>query len=121
MPTKRRIVIGDLDDVSRSVVQECLPSDHFQLVEFRENEPLVATGHVDLVVFRAAKEKDQIMEICATLRSSVGLGAPLMACVGMYDYAVVRPLLGNVVRSIIIAPFNTTEFRKKLDELDMGF
>ena len=93
MPTKRRIVIADLDDASRSIVQECLPSDHFQRVEFRENEQLGATGQVDLVIFRAAKEMKRTMEICATLRSKVGLGAPLMACVGMYANAVIRPLL----------------------------
>ena len=47
MPTKRRIVAG-LDASVRAIVNECLPSDHFDITEFDDNENMPSTAHIDL-------------------------------------------------------------------------
>ena len=56
MSAKRRIVVADLDAPIRSIVNECLPSDHFDIAEFDENASVASTAHVDLVIFCAPKD-----------------------------------------------------------------
>ena len=51
MSTRRRIVVASLDTPVRSIVNECLPSDHFDIAEFDENASVDSTAHVDLVIF----------------------------------------------------------------------
>ncbi len=121
MSTKRRIVIADLDASVRSIVNECLPSDHFDIAEFDENTSVPSTVHVDLAIFCAPKDSEQTQALCAMLRSRIGESARLLCCAGRYVYPLIRPLLGNAIQSMIITPFNARELRQKLDELDLGF
>ena len=121
MGTKRRIVVSGLDTPVRSMVNECLPSDHFDIEELDEDAGAASTSHADLVIFCAPKDLEQTQALCATLRSRVGANAPLLCCAGRYVYTVIRALLGNVVQSMIIMPFDARELRQKLDELDLGF
>ena len=121
MSTNRRIVLADLDESSRSLIAECLPPDHFELTVFKEGEGPNPPGQVDLIIFRARKEVDQNREFCALPRSQVSQGAPLLACVNQYAYAVVRPLLNEVVQGALLQPFSTASLRAKLDEMDLGF
>ncbi len=71
MSTKRRIVVAGLDPSVRSIVNECLPSDHFDIAEFDENANAASTAHIDLVIFGAPKDLEQTQALCATLRSHV--------------------------------------------------
>ena len=64
MPTKRRIVIADLDEPTRSIVNECLPHDHFEITEFDESESSASSPRVDLVIFRAPKDLEQTQAFC---------------------------------------------------------
>ncbi len=59
MSAKRRIVVAHLDAPIRSIVNECLPSDHFDIAEFDENANAASTAHVDLVIFCAPKDLEQ--------------------------------------------------------------
>ncbi len=120
MSTKRRIVVAGLDTPVRPIVNECLPSDHFDIAEFDENAGLASTALVDLVIFCAPKDLEQTQALCATLRSRIGESAPLTCCAGRYVYPLIRQLL-NAVQSMIIMPFDARELRQKLDELDLGF
>ncbi len=121
MSIKRRIVVAGLDTPVRSMVNECLPSDHFDIAEFDETASASSTDHVDLVIFCAPKNLEQTQVLCATLRSHVSQSAPLLCCAGRYVYPLIRQLLGNAVQSMIIMPFDARELRQKLDELDLGF
>ena len=56
MSTKRRIVVAGLDASVRSIVNECLPSDHFDTTEFDDNENMASTANIDLVIFCAPKD-----------------------------------------------------------------
>jgi len=56
MSTERRIVVSGLDTPVRSIVNECPPSDHFDIAEFDENASLASAAHVDLVIFCAPKD-----------------------------------------------------------------
>jgi hypothetical protein len=44
MSTKRRIVVASLDTPVRSIVSECLPTDHFDIEEFDENTSVAFNG-----------------------------------------------------------------------------
>jgi hypothetical protein len=59
MSTRRRIAVVGLDTPVRSIANECLPSDHFDIAEFDENASLASTAHVDLVIFCALKDLEQ--------------------------------------------------------------
>ncbi len=120
MSTRRRIVVAGLDTPVRSIVNECLPSDHFDIAEFDENVSVASAAHVDLVIFRAPKDLEQTQALCATLRSHIGASAPLLCCAGPYVYPLIRQLIGNTVQSMINMPFDARELRQKLDELDLG-
>jgi len=115
------ILVADLDNASRSVVEECLPSDRFEIKVCSENRRPALPGRVDLVIFGSANELEQTEKSCAALRSCVGRNVPMMVSVGRYVYPLLKPLLGNVVQSMIITPFNAAELRQRLDELDLGF
>ncbi len=121
MSAKRRIVVADLDTSVRSIVNECLPSDHFDIAEFDENASSVSTTRVDLVIFCAPKDLEQTQALCATLGSHVSQSAPLLCCAGRYVYPLIKHLLGNSLQSMIMRPFDARELRQKLDELDLGF
>ena len=121
MSTKRRIVVASLDTSVRSIVNECLPSDHFDIAEVDENTSVASAAHVDLVIFCAPKDLGQTQALCATLRSHVSQSAPLLCCAGRYVYPLIRQLLGNAIQSMIMMPFDARELRQKLDELDLGF
>ncbi len=98
MSTKRRILVADLHDRSRSAVEECLSSDHFEITVFYANEEPAVSGPVDLVIFRMADDPEPTRELCKTIRSRVGQGVPLVACTGRYVYPSIRPLLGSDVQ-----------------------
>ncbi len=121
MSTKRRIVVAGLDTPVRSIVNACLPSDHFDIAGLDENTSVASADHVDLVIFCAPKDLEQTQALCATLRSRIGESAPLLCCAGRYVYPLIKQLLGNAVQSMIIMPFDARELRQKLDELDLGF
>ena len=121
MSPKRCIVVTGLDTSVRSIVNECLPSDHFDIAEFDENTGVASTGHVDLVIFGAPNNLELTQELCATLRSRIGEGAPLLCCAGRQVSPGIKELLGNAVQSMVITPLNADELRQKLDELDLGF
>lgn len=121
MSTKRRIVVAGLDTSVRSIVNECLPSDHFDIAELDENASVASVDHVDLVIFYATKDLEQTQALCSSLRSRIGASAPLLCCAGRDAYALIRQLLGSAVQSMIIIPFDARELRQKLDELDLGF
>ena len=121
MSTKRRIVVAGLDTSLRSIVNECLPSDHFDIAEFDENASVASATHVDLVISCAPKNLEQTQALCAKLRSHVSQSAPLLCCAGRYVYPLIKHLLGNTVQSMIMMPFDARELRQKLDELDLGF
>lgn len=121
MSTKRHILVADLDDRSRSAVEECLSSDQFEIAVLdADKEPALSTP-IDLVVFRTADDLEPTREMCKTIRSQVGQDVPLMACTGRYVYPSMRPLLGSDVQSLLIMPFDADELREKLNELDLGF
>ena len=84
MSTKRRIVVGDLDAPIRAIVNERLPSDHFDIAEFDENASAASTARADLVIFCAPKDLEQTQALCAALRSHVSQSAPLFCCAGRY-------------------------------------
>ncbi len=84
MSTERHIVVAGLDTPVRSIVNECLPSDHFDIAEFDENASVASTADVDLVIFCAPKDLEQTQALCATLRSRIGASAPLLCCAGRY-------------------------------------
>jgi hypothetical protein len=111
MSTKRRIVVAGLDTPVRSIANECLPPDHFDIAEFDENASLASTARVDLVIFCALKDLEQTQALCATFRSRIGASAPLLCCAGRYVYRLIRQLLGNAVQSMIIMPFDARELR----------
>ena len=121
MTTRRRIVVADLDAPIRSIVDDCLPLDHFELVEFDKSREGATTAHVDLVVFRSPKTLERTEALCATLRSHVGQATPLLCCASRYVYPLIKKILGNSVQSMIIMPFDASGFRQKLDELELGF
>ncbi len=121
MSTKRSIVVFALTTPVRSILNECLPPDHFDIAEFDENASAASTAHVDLVIFCAPKDLEQTQAFCATLRSHIGASAPLLCFAGLYVYPLIRQRLGNTVQSMIIMPFDARELRQKLDELDLGF
>ncbi len=55
-----------------------------------------------------------IMDISRTsLRS-------LLACVGRYVFPAIRPLLETDLQGLIMTPFDAREFRKKLDQMELG-
>ena len=62
MSTKRRIIVADLDTPIRSIVDECLPSDHFDTAEFDENTRATSTARVDLVMPFDARELRQKLD-----------------------------------------------------------
>jgi hypothetical protein len=115
------ILIADLDDASRSAVEECLPSNRFEIRVLSEPKRPALPGRVDLVIFRSANDLEQTEKSCEALRSHVGQNVPIIVCVGRYVYPLIRPLHGNAVQSMIITPFNAAELRQWLDELDLGF
>ncbi len=121
MSTRRRIVVAGLDAPIRSVVNECLPPDHFDIAEFDKNASAASTAGADLVIFCAPKDPEQSQALCATLRSRSGESVPLLCCAGRHVYPLIRQLLGNAVQGMIIMPFHARELRQKLDELDLGF
>ncbi len=121
MSTTRRIVVADLDTPVRSIVNECLPSDHCDMAEFDEKVNVASTARVDLLIFRAPNDFERTEALCATLRSRFGQGAPWLCRAGRYVYPLIRQLLGNAVQSMIIMPFDARELRQRLDELDLGF
>ena len=121
MLTKRRVLITDLDDRSRSAVEECLPSDHFEIMVLHANEEPAVSAPVDLVIFRTADDLEPTRELCQTIRSRVGQDVPLVACARRYIFPSIRPLLGNEVQSLLITPISAGELRQKLNELDLGF
>ena len=121
MPTKRRIVVAGLEGPIQSTVNECLPSDHFEITEFDESKVGASTARADLVIFHAPKDLEQTMAVCVTLRAHVGEGTPLLACAGRNVFPLIRKLVGNVVQSMIMMPSNACELRQKLDKLDLGF
>ena len=84
MSTKRRIVVAGLETSVRSMVNECLPSDHFDIAEFDGNTSVASAPRVDLVIFGAPKNLEQTQALCATLRSHVSQSAPLLCCAGRY-------------------------------------
>ena len=57
-------MVADLDDQSRSVVDHCFPSDHFQIVEFDAEENDLPLKRADLVVFAAQGDSQQTEEFC---------------------------------------------------------
>ena len=120
MPTKHRIVIVRLEEVSQAAVDQCLPSDHFEITDFSHIPSSPLSIQPDLIIFRAGK-LDQTETLCESLRSVGGDTTPLLACVAAEAYEVLRPLRGNPVQGIIPTPFNATTLRRKLDELDLGF
>ena len=121
MSTKRRIVVAGLDAPIRSIVNECLPSEHFDIAEIDETASVTSTVRVDLVIFCAPKALEQTQALCATLRPRIGASAPLLCRAGRYVYPLIRQLLGTALQSMIIMPFDARELRQKLDELDLGF
>lgn len=72
MSTERRIVVAGLDTPIRSIVNESLPSDHFDIAESDETTSVASTTRVDLVVYCAPKDLEQTQALCATLRSRFG-------------------------------------------------
>ena len=84
MSTKRRIVVSGLDTPVRSIVNECLSSDHFDTAEFDENTSLASITRVDLAIFCAPKDLEQTQALCVTLRSHVSQSAPLLCCAGRH-------------------------------------
>ncbi len=67
-------------------MNECLPSDHFDIAEFDENASVASAAPVARVLFCAPKDLEQTQALCATLRSHVSQSAPLLCCAGRYVY-----------------------------------
>ncbi|MHC4477856.1 MAG: hypothetical protein ACYTEL_19615 [Planctomycetota bacterium] len=121
MPTKRRIIIIKLDEQSRLAIKECLSSAYFVFTEIDEGEISSLPQQADLAILCALDTLTEMEEFCAKLRSRIGHYVPIMVCAGRYTYPVIKPLLGNVIQSMAITPFDAQEFRRELDELDLGF
>ncbi len=120
MSTNRRIVVATLDGSVRWIVNECPPSDHFDIAEFDEKTSVVSTAPVDLVIFRVPRDLERKQALCATFQSHIGENAPLLCCAGRYVYVFYRQLL-NAVRKMIIMPSDARELREMLNEPDLGF
>ncbi len=126
MLTERRVLIADLDDRSRSAVEECLPSDHFEIIVLHANEEPAVSGPVDLVIFRTADNLEPTRELCKTIRSRVGQDVPLVACAGRYVFPSIRPArvhwsrfkMLRITRSVCIERFEVARvprFRRSIN------
>jgi hypothetical protein len=118
---KRHVLVANLDDRSRSAVEECFSSEHPATAVLDADAEPAVSGAVDLVVLGVADDTEPTRELCQTIRSRVGPDVPLVACAVRYVYPLIRPLLGSDVQSLLITPFDAGELREKVDELDLGF
>jgi len=121
VPTSRCIILAGLDDQSQSVLESCVPKDQCKLTRVdleSGNEP---HEQVDLVVFAATDDLRQTQDLCAAMRSRFGQNVPLLACVGRYVYPTIRPLIGTDLQGVIMTPFDTSELRSELDQLELRF
>ena len=121
MSIKRCIIVIQLDEQSRSTIKECLTPAHFEITELDDEASVASPERMDLMIVRAEDSPARMEEFCRELRARCVQNVPIMACVGRYTYPLIKPLLGNAFQSIIITPFKPEEFRKKLDEMDLGF
>ena len=105
--------MADLDELTLSVIKECLPSPPFEITEANDEDgPAVPPKQVDLIIVGAGESATQVEELCAGLRSRIRPNVPLMACVGRHTFPLIRPLLGNALQSIAIWPFDAKHFRR---------
>ena len=121
VPTKRHIIVADLGEASRSFVEECLSPERFEITDFSQMATAPPSVQADLVIFRAVGGLDRMRALCRSFRSVAGEDTPLLACVAAETHDVIRPLWGNALQSIILTPLSAAKFRRKLDELDLGF
>ena len=121
LSSKRHILVADLDNRSRSAVEECLSSDQFEIAVFDANKEPALSAPIDLVGFRTADDLEPTRELCSRIRSQVGQDVRLVACTDRNVHPSIRPLLGSDVQSLLIMPFSAGELRQKLNELDLGF
>ena len=98
MSTKRRIVVADLETPVRSTVSECLPPDHLDIAAYDKNASVASAARVDRAIFCEPKDLEQTQGLCATLRSRIGVRAPLMCCAGRYVDVLIRRPLGKALQ-----------------------
>ncbi len=121
MPTSRCIILEGLDDQSRSVVESCLPNDQFKVTQVDPESGNETHERVVLVVFTATDDVLEVRQLCASMRNRFGQSVPLLACVGRYVFPAIQPLLETDLQGLIVTPFDASEFRAKMDQMELGF
>ena len=121
MPTRRCIILAGLDAQSQSVVESCLPTDQCKITQVDPESGNEPHEQADLVVFATTDDLRQTQDRCASMRSRFGQTVPLLACVGRYVFPTIRPLLGTDLQGVIITPFDASELRSELDQLELRF
>ncbi len=120
MPTSHCIILAGLDDQSRSVVESCLPNDQFKITQVDPESGNQPHEQAVLVVFTATEDYRPTQDLCASLRNRFGQNVPLLACAGRYVFPSIRLLLETDLQGLIMTPFDASEFREKLDQMELG-
>ena len=120
MPTSHCIILAGLDDQSRSVVESCLPNDQFKITQVDPESGNEPHEQASLVVFTATEDYRPTQKLCASLRNRFGQNVPLLACAGRYVFPSIRILLEADLQGLIMTPFDASEFREKLDQMELG-
>ncbi|MFQ5530683.1 MAG: hypothetical protein ACE5FP_10115 [Gemmatimonadota bacterium] len=121
MAASDRVILVDLDDQSRDVIESCLSNGGLEIVHL--DSELGGAPHHDarLIVFAAEDDLDQVRRLCDSIRNRFGQNAPLLACVGRYVFPTIRPLLQTDIQGLLITPFDADEFRRKLERMGLEF
>ena len=121
MPPSHCIIVVGLDDQNRRVIEACLMEDRFKIVVVDSEPENASQQNADLVIFAGPDDCHRTQEQCASLRRQFGQHAPLLACVGRYVFPAISPLLESDLQGIIMTPLDASEFRRTLDQLELGF
>ena len=120
MTTNRCIILAGLDDQSRSVIESCLPNDQFEVTQV---DPESGNETHERVVWSSSRPRMMFIwygQLCASMRNRFG-DVPLLACAGRYVFPTIRPLLETDLQGLIVTPFDASEFRAKMDQMELGF
>ena len=79
-------------------MNERLPSDHLDIAECDKNASVASAARVDRAIFCEPKDAEKTQALCATLRSRIGVSAPLMCCAGRFVDALIRRPLGKALQ-----------------------
>jgi len=115
------IILVDLDDQIQGVIESCLREQQFKITRVDSDSWSGTCEQVALVIFKATDDVQHVQRLCASIRGQFGQSVPLLACVGRYTFAAIRPLLETDLQEIIITPFDADEFRTKLAQMELKY